>query len=98
MFLECRGGGNVLLVMGPHSGIGQSMHHEKETLPLSLDFPGGMLGHKDYNSMNFSAMLLKCYERQHLSVTEEQCPERRAEPEPETADDSLRQRGATVRS
>ena len=35
--------------------------------------------------------------RQHLSVTEVQCPQRRAEPETGTADGSLQQRGATVR-
>ena len=32
--------------------------------------------------------------RQHLSVTEVQCPQRRVEPETGTADGSLQQRGA----
>ena len=90
---------------GPIQAIGQSMNHEQETLHIDNLWRYRLLKYVLYMRIKW----LQFYEspqcllsvarigRQHLSVTEVQCPQRRAEPETGTADGSLQQRGATVR-
>ena len=81
---------------GPNPALDNQCTMVKTLHLIIMRFPRRIQWLKFYEFLRNTFEVLRG--RQHLSVTEEQCPEQRVEPETQTADDSLRQRGATVRS